>query len=108
MLRALIWNLLGSYSKFIADKIQLQVKGIFMFVTSKDLIMFLHTVRLAPRLMFIFKLIKRDNPTLFYHQSCLFTCIALASAGLVVGPLRPSVCLSVRPQHFRVPSLCNL
>ena len=33
-----------------------------------------------------------------------FTCVALAKAGLVVGPLR----LSVRPKHFRVPSLCNL
>ena len=35
----------------------------------------------------------------------LFTCVALAEAGLVVGPLRPSVWssvrLSVRPQHFR-------
>ena len=43
---------------------------------------------------------------------CIFTCVALAKAGLVVGPLRPSgrpsVCpsvrlsvrLSVRPQHF--------
>ena len=35
---------------------------------------------------------------------CIFTCVALAKAGLVVGPLR----LYVRPQHFRVPSLCNL
>ena len=34
----------------------------------------------------------------------LFTCVALAKAGLVVGPLRPSG----RPQHFKVPSLCNL
>ena len=46
----------------------------------------------------------------------IFTCVALAKAGLVVGPLRPSVCLYVRlsvrsfvrpsvrpsvcPQHF--------
>ena len=41
-----------------------------------------------------------------------FTCVALAKAGLVVGPLRPSgrpsVRLSIRPKHFRVPSLCNL
>ena len=27
----------------------------------------------------------------------IFTCVALAKAGLVMGPLRPSV----RPQHFR-------
>ena len=53
--------------------------------------------------------------------TCFFiTCVALAKAVLVVGPLRlsggPSVCpsihlsirLSVRPQHFREPSLCNL
>ena len=42
----------------------------------------------------------------------VFTCVALAKAGLVVGPLRPSgrpsVCPSVRPQHFRVSSLCDL
>ena len=42
----------------------------------------------------------------------IFTCVALAKAGLVVGPLRPSgrpsVRLSVRQKHFRVPSLCNL
>ena len=39
----------------------------------------------------------------------IFTCVALAKAGLVVGPLRPSgrpsvrpsVCPSVRPQHCR-------
>ena len=33
-----------------------------------------------------------------------FTCVALAKAGLEVGPLRPSV----RPQHLGVQSLCNL
>ena len=38
----------------------------------------------------------------------LFTCVALAKAGLVVGPLRPSGRPSVRPKHFRVASLCNL
>ena len=53
----------------------------------------------------------------------VFTCVALAKAGLVVGPLRPSVRpfvrssvrLSVRPSvrpsvrnTFGVPSLCNL
>ena len=38
----------------------------------------------------------------------VFTCIALAKTGLVVGQLRPSVSLSVRPEHFRMPSLCNL
>ena len=51
------------------------------------------------------------------YKSSIFTCVALAKAGLVVGPLRPygrpsvcpsvrlsvrpSVCPSVRPQHFR-------
>ena len=29
-----------------------------------------------------------------------FTCVALAKAGLVVGPLRPSVRPLVCPQHF--------
>ena len=48
-----------------------------------------------------------------------FTCVALAKAGLVVGPLRPSVRPSVRSfvrsfvrpsvrNAFGVPSLCNL
>ena len=36
------------------------------------------------------------------------TCVALAKAGLVVGPLRPSVRSFVCPQQFRVPRLCNL
>ena len=43
------------------------------------------------------------------------TCVALAKTGLVVGPLRPSVCPSVRLtvrssvlNTFGVPSLCNL
>ena len=30
-----------------------------------------------------------------------FTCVALAKAGLVVGPLHLSIRLSVRPQHLR-------
>ena len=37
-----------------------------------------------------------------------FTCVALGKAGLVVGPLNPSGRPTVRPKHFRVPSLCNL
>ena len=37
----------------------------------------------------------------------IFTCVALGKAGLVVGPLRPSVRLSVR-NTFGVHSLCNL
>ena len=41
----------------------------------------------------------------------VFTCIALAKAGLVVGPLRPSVRLSVRPsatlQWYQVCVICN-
>ena len=52
-------------------------------------------------------------------QNNIFTCVALAKAGLVLGPLRPSVLsfvclfvhLSVRPSvrnTFGVPSLCNL
>ena len=36
-----------------------------------------------------------------------FTCVPLAKAGLVMGPLRPSVGLSIR-NTFGVPSLCNL
>ena len=52
----------------------------------------------------------------FFH----FTCVALVKADLVVGPFRPSVCLSVRlpvlpfvcpysvRNTFAVPSLCNL
>ena len=36
-----------------------------------------------------------------------FTCVALAKAGLVVGPLSPPVCPFVR-NTFGVPSLCNL
>ena len=39
-----------------------------------------------------------------YMILSIFTCIAFAKAGLVVGPLGPSV----RLQHFRMPSLCNL
>ena len=31
----------------------------------------------------------------------IFTCVALAKASLVMGPLRPSVRPSVRPKHFR-------
>ena len=49
----------------------------------------------------------------------IVTCVALAKAGLVMGPLRPSVRLSVRPSvcpsvrlsvrnTLGVPSLCNL
>ena len=38
-----------------------------------------------------------------YGQTCVFTCVALAKAGLVVGPLRPSV-----RNTLGVPSLCNL
>ena len=39
------------------------------------------------------------------HLRCreIIICVALAKEGLVVGPLRPSVCPvrpSVRPQHF--------
>ena len=38
-------------------------------------------------------------------KNAIFTCVALAKAGLVMGPLRPSVHLSVRPsahpKHFR-------
>ena len=37
----------------------------------------------------------------------IFTCVALAKAGLEVGPLRPPVCQSVC-HTFGVPSLCNL
>ena len=39
------------------------------------------------------------------------TCVALAKAGLVMGPLRPSVRLPVRlsvRNTLGVPSLCNL
>ena len=57
-----------------------------------------------------------------HHKTCqvirvgdpeghIFTCVALAKAGLVVGPIRPSVRLSVRSSvrnTFGVPSLCNL
>ena len=43
-------------------------------------------------------------------KCCIFTCVALAEAGLVTGPLRPSVRpsvrLSVRPQHFRGYQVC--
>ena len=42
-----------------------------------------------------------------FQLKIVFTCIALAKAGLVVGPLRSSVCPSVR-STFGVPSLCNL
>ena len=48
-------------------------------------------------------------------ENIIFTCIALAKVGLVVGPLRPSgrpsVCLSVNlsvRNTLGVPSLCNL
>ena len=41
-----------------------------------------------------------DNVYLFFY---FFTCVALAKAGLVVGGLRPSVRLSVRP--FVCPSV---
>ena len=37
-----------------------------------------------------------------------FSCIVLARAGLVVGPLHSSVCPSVCRNTFGVPSLCNL
>ena len=50
------------------------------------------------------------------HRKCnfggkhlIFTCLALAKAGLVdlVGPLCPSICPSV-PNTLGVPSLCNV
>ena len=52
------------------------------------------------------------NAIILWSATCFFcplffTCVALVKAGLVVGPLRQSVRLSVHPQHFRVPSLCN-
>ena len=62
---------------------------------------------------------KVANHDLVDYQACsllqyinvianLFTCVALAKAGLVVGPLRPSVRLSVRPSVCRSvrPSVC--
>ena len=51
---------------------------------------------------------KNNQKGMIFHENCLladnsheisylfFTCVALAKAGLVVGPLRPSVRLSVR------------
>ena len=50
----------------------------------------------------------RKRYSLKFQFFKIVTCVALAKAGLVVGPLRPSVRLSVRPKHFRVPRLCNL
>ena len=42
-------------------------------------------------------LLKRDSKHFYLRRfSNIFTCIALAKADLVVGPLHPSVC----PQHF--------
>ena len=43
-----------------------------------------------------------DHSHLFLKNSkhLIFTCVALVKAGLVVGPIRPSVSPSVRPQHF--------
>ena len=52
-----------------------------------------------------------DVHLLFCAHFIIFTCLALAKAGLVVGPLGPSVRSFVRPSvrnTFRVPSLCNL
>ena len=40
-------------------------------------------------------------------KTSFFNCVALAKADLVVGPLRPSICPSIR-NTFGVPSLCNL
>ena len=37
------------------------------------------------------------------YPTTIFTCLTLAKAGLVVGPLRPFVL-----NTFGVPSLCNL